>query len=108
MAAIGREAGGRLALVPEQHLKLVHERRPEDRLLREGDLLLVMLERGGGAGQRGAAGVAVLVALVLDSSGESRTCSSALTWCVMLPVIRASPLVLRQLCRRSAQSGPIA
>ncbi len=64
-AAIGREAGGRLALVAEQHLKLVHQRRPEDRLLRVGDLLLVMLERRRRAGQRRAAGAAVLVALVL-------------------------------------------
>ena len=64
-AAIRRAAGRRLALVPEEHLKLVHQRRPQDRLLRVGDLLLVMLERRRRAGQRRAAGAAVLVALVL-------------------------------------------
>ena len=53
--AIGGEAGGRLPLVAEQHLKLVHQRRRDDRLLRVGDLLLVMLERRRRAGQRGAA-----------------------------------------------------
>ena len=64
-AARRRGAGGRLALVAEQHLELVEQRRPQDRLLRVGDLLLVVLERRRGAGQRRAADAAVLVALVL-------------------------------------------
>jgi hypothetical protein len=63
-AAIGRQARGRFTFVPEQHLKLIDERRPQDRLLGDGDLLLVMLERRGGAGERRSAGAAVLVALV--------------------------------------------
>src|SRR4051812_22980543 len=63
--AIAGEAGGRLPLVAEQHLKLIDEPRGDDRLLRVGDLLLVMLERRRRAGQGGAAGITVLVALVL-------------------------------------------
>ncbi len=48
-----------------EHLELIEQRRPQDRLLRVGDLLLVVLERARRARQRRAADATVLVALVL-------------------------------------------
>src|SRR6185437_9739695 len=69
-AACGRRTGGRLALVPDENLKLVDQRRPYDRLLREGELLLAVLKIGAGAGERRAADASILVALVLVARTE--------------------------------------
>ena len=64
--AFRRCAQKRLTLVPDQHLKLVQQRRAEGRLLHEGDLLLVL--RGGGARrrERKATDVAIPLALVFE------------------------------------------
>ena len=59
-----RRAQRRLALVAEQDLKLVQERRPQRRLLRVGDLLLVMRERGARRRERRAADPAILILFV--------------------------------------------
>ena len=64
-AAIRGAAGRRFALVSEEHLELVDQRRAQDGLLSVGHLLFVMPERRRGAGQRRAPGTAVLVELVL-------------------------------------------
>ena len=85
-----RGADGRLALVADEHLELVEQRRAEDRLLRVGDLLLVVRERAGRARQRRAADAAVLVELVLEF-GRIEIVFLSLTCRVMLPFTRASP-----------------
>ena len=64
-AAGRRDARGRLAFVPDEHLKLIEQRRAEDRLLRVGDLLLAVFEVRSRARERRAAHAAILLALVL-------------------------------------------
>jgi hypothetical protein len=56
--------------VAEEHLEPVEERRRENRLLRVGDLLLVMFEGRRRAGERCPAGAAVLVGLVLIGGAD--------------------------------------
>ena len=65
MARIRRDAGGGLALVTEQNLKLIHEREAKRRLLCVSHLLFVMPEVRASAGERRAADTAVVAGLVL-------------------------------------------
>jgi hypothetical protein len=49
----------RLALMAREELKLIHQRRPENGLLRVSDLFFAVGEVGAGAGQRGSADAAI-------------------------------------------------
>ena len=64
-AALRRDARGWLALVADENLELMQQRRPDDRLLRVRDLLFVVREVGAGRGERRAADALIPVALVL-------------------------------------------